>query len=88
MKSQYPGDMNNGYIQGAFFSSVGLKDQKIMLRSIVVLLQLAATAATLPTTRWFSQSLDHFDPSDDTRWQHRYLTNADHWDGSGALPNG
>ena len=48
----------------------------------------AATAATLPTTRWFSQSLDHFDPSDGTRWQHRYLTNADHWDGSGALPNG
>lgn len=37
---------------------------------------------------YFTQNLDHFDPTDARTWKHRYLVNADNWDGRGRLPNG
>jgi lysosomal Pro-X carboxypeptidase len=55
----------------------------------LVLLAATTASATLPyTTNTFSQQLDHFSPLDTRTWPHRYLTNTDHWDGSGKLPNG
>eukprot|EP00729_Bicosta_minor_P019693 gene19693-2216_t len=37
---------------------------------------------------YYSQTLDHQDPSNTARWQHRYLFSNASWDGSGKLPNG
>jgi len=47
-----------------------------------------AAATTTPTTNTFDQKLDHFDPLETRTWAHRYLVNDDHWNGTGALPNG
>ena len=62
----------------------------MLLEPALLVLSAAAAAATAasPETNWFSQRLDHFDPANGARWNQRYLTNADHWDGSGLLPNG
>jgi hypothetical protein len=39
-------------------------------------------------TLFYNQTLNHFDPSDNRKFQHRFLFNDEHWDGSGELENG
>ena len=40
------------------------------------------------TQRFYSQTLDHFNPQNSARWEHRYLFSDEHWNGSGTLVNG
>lgn len=58
------------------------------LALVAVSAVLEAAAATDPTTKYYNQSLNHFDDSDKRRWPQRYLINDDHWTGSNALKNG
>jgi len=51
---------------------------------------LVSSVQAYPTYHesYFQQKLDHFDPTSQELWPHRFLHNNDSWDGRGTLPNG
>jgi pimeloyl-ACP methyl ester carboxylesterase len=61
-----------------------------MLTCSVVVLQTAHADVVAGTYQelYYSQTLDHFNPQDHSRWDHRYLFSDEHWDGAGSLVNG
>ena len=53
------------------------------------MLALTLGIAATYETRWFPQTLDHFNRlGSSSKWPHRYLFDGSHWDGRGALANG
>jgi hypothetical protein len=66
------------------------------MRCLLLILALALGAQSAPleddyptyVTKYYNQTLDHFDPANSARFAHRYLFNDDYWTGDGALANG
>lgn len=67
-----------------------------MLSLLTVALTHGALAAVLDPSaakgsyeeKYFTQTLDHFDPTENRTYQQRYLYSAANWDGRGKLENG